>query len=76
MRAQTGGRLGGGKVCECRSGLTWIEVLDVGLLSLSLQLLPSDGICLLHLELHLTEEKRDEEGKGRRWGVNKGDNNV
>lgn len=45
-------------MCECRScALTWIEVLDVGLLSLSLQLLPSDGVCLLHLELHLTDEE-------------------
>lgn len=52
MRAQTGGRV---NAAAC--GLTWIEVLDVGLLSLSLELLPSEGVCLLHLELHLTEEK-------------------
>jgi len=42
---------------ERERGLTWIEVFDVGL-SLSLQLLPSDGICLLHLELHLTKKTR------------------
>lgn len=39
-------------------GLTGVEVLDVGLLSLSLQLLPSGGFCFLHFELHLTEERR------------------
>lgn len=38
-------------------------MFDVGLLSFSLQLLPSDGIGLLHLELHLTEEKGDK-GEG------------
>lgn len=44
-------------------GLTGIEVLDGGLLALSLQLLPSDGFCFLHLELHLTEGERR-----KRWG--------
>lgn len=33
-------------------------MFDVGLLSFSLQLLPSDSICLLHLDLHLPEEER------------------
>lgn len=39
-------------MCVCV--LTGVEVLDVGLLSLSFQLLPSDRLSLLHLELHLT----------------------
>lgn len=59
---------GGVEEGKCRScGLTWIEVFDAGLVSFSLQLLPSDGFRLLHLDLHLTEEKRRktrEEKKG------------
>lgn len=49
-------------------GLTGVEVLDVGLLSLSLQLLPSDGFCFLHLELHLMQEKGGSDGENLRRG--------
>lgn len=65
----------GARVSAAACGLTGIEVLDAGLLSLSLQLLPSGGFCFLHFELHLTEEKRR-----KRWGEDgggdKGDNSV
>lgn len=47
---------GGGSGAR-RGGLTWIDVFDVGLPSLSLQLLPSDGVILFHLELHLSGER-------------------
>lgn len=58
----------GACVSAAACGLTGIEVLDVGLLSLSLQLLPSDGFCFLHLELHLTEEKGGSDGENLRRG--------
>lgn len=54
-------------------GLTGIEVLDVGLLSLPLQRLPSDGFRFLHLELHLTGERKEgsDGGNLRRGGRQK-----